>query len=174
MAGVEGAPLTALGVGPPLECVGEGLVPTDRGAVLLPGAVPGVGPGWVPPRVQAGEGGCGGGGEGAGAGFAALLAQPSAEGEAVLSGVFVRGEVAVSGGVGACVVESGADGVGACGRGGSFAYGSVGRDAEGGQEVLLAGVEMLPGLLLDTGPAAQASGRFVVGTPPALVARRRW
>ncbi|MBR8639638.1 hypothetical protein KEF29_10815, partial [Streptomyces tuirus] len=65
----------------------------------------------------------------------------------------------MSGGVGACVVESGTGGVGACGRGGSFAYHGVGCDAEGGQEVLLAGVEMLPGLLLDTDPAAKASGK---------------
>lgn len=104
----------------------------------------------------------------AGASVAALAAQPCAEGEAVLSGVFVRGEVAVLDGVGACVVESGADGVGACGRGGAFAYRSVGCDAEGGQEILLAGVEMLPGLLLDTDPAVKASGvvrgRYAVGT----------
>lgn len=115
LVGVEAVPAGALLGCPALECVSEGRVPVDRGAVLLVGAVPGVGPGRVPPRVQAGEGGCGGGGEGAGASVAALLAQPCAEGETPLLGVFVRSEVAELDGVGARVGESGADGVGACG-----------------------------------------------------------
>ncbi len=140
MLGVQGVPVGALLLGPSLEGGGVVLAGVVLFAGLVVGALPGLGPGRVPPRVDGGEGTAGGGSELSLSGFAACFYQPAAQGEAVVVGVCTGGEVAVEGGVCAGVVESGAGWVDAAGSAGLV--GGVlgaGCDPEFGQELLLLG-----------------------------------
>lgn len=123
----------ALLLGPSLEGGGVVLAGVVVQLGLLVGALPGVGPGRAPPGVEGVEDLGGGGGEAALSGGAAFLCQPVAQGEVVVAGVFAAGEVAVEGGVGAGVGESG------CGVDAAGPAAAVGGDAQVGQELLLLG-----------------------------------
>ncbi len=161
LVGVEVMPSVLLLGGPSLEVGGQAGVASLGGAGAVVEGLPGVGPGWVPPGVDGVQGLGGGGGEAAVAGFGALLAEPAAQGEAVVDGVGGRGEVADGLGVVAGVRDAGAGRVGpGCA---SSRPGVGGGDVDPGEEGLLLGMELVPGTGLCPGPGPQSGGKGLAG-----------
>lgn len=150
--GVEEEPAALLVVDPVAGCRVVGMF---EGVVV--GALPQDGPGRVPPGVDHGEHLLGGGGAGPFLRELALAVEPFAEGEAVADGFDRRAEVAVFGCPGAGVLEGFGvgPGPGAC----RPLSGGLSGDADGVQQVLLVGVELVVGQAGAGDPAAQDGAR---------------